>query len=274
MTSRLRERRRAGRTPGILRTPVTGGVDAAAAERPIGHSARRGMGSWRVFSAMIVLSLIGLLALFFIAPFFYIHTIAVGGLRYVSKEEVFALSGIANTHVFWIDPEEVRRSVLRSPTIADATVTIGWPPNMVQIIVREREPAVIWEQASVPAWVDVQGRVMQQREDRTDLVRIVSDDSEGPIGQNVLIPLDIVTGALQLKALRPNIEVLRYNAEKGLGYQDGRGWQAWFGVGTNMPERLTIYESIVENLVSRGITPGEVNVVNPDAPYYSVVQGR
>lgn len=272
MTSRLRERRRAGRTPGILRTPATGAE--AAVERPIGHSARRGMGNWRVFSAMIVLSLLGLLALFFMAPFFYVHSIAVGGLRYVSKEEVFALTGVANMHVFWIDPEEVRRSVLRSPTIADVSVTIGWPPNMVQIIVREREPALVWEQAGVTAWVDVQGRVMQQREDRSDLARIVTDNSDGPIGQNVQVPLEVVTGALQLKALRPNIDVLRYNAEKGLGYQDGRGWQAWFGVGTNMPERLMIYETIVENLVARNITPGEVNVVNPDAPYYSVVTGR
>jgi cell division septal protein FtsQ len=273
MTSRLRERRRAGRTPGILRTPATA-TGGEAAERPIGHSARRSMGSWRVFSAMIVLSLIGLLGLFFMAPFFYIHSIAVGGLHYVTKEEVFALTGVANMHIFWIDPDAVRRAVLRSPTIADATITLGWPPNMVQIVVQEREPAVIWEQSGVAVWLDVQGRVMQQREDRDDLVRIVTDDIDGTIGQNVQVPLEVVTGALQLKALRPNIDALRYNPEKGLGYQDGRGWQAWFGTGTNMPERLMIYETVVENLVSRQIVPGEVNVVNPDAPYYSVVQGR
>ncbi len=113
MTSRLRERRRGnGRAPGILRTPATA---QEAIDRPIGHSARRSMGSWRIVSAMIVLSLIGVLALFFITPFFYIHSIAVGGLQYVTKEEVFALSGIANMHIFWIDPEAVRQAVLAFP---------------------------------------------------------------------------------------------------------------------------------------------------------------
>jgi cell division septal protein FtsQ len=269
MTSRLRERRRVGtRTPGILRTPATA---PEVTERPIGHSARRNMGNWRLFSAMIVLSLSGLLALFFVAPFFYIHSIAVGGLRYMTKEEVFALTGIANMHIFWVDPVDVRAAILRSPTIADASVTVGWPPNMVQVIVQEREPAVVWEQAGVQTWVDVQGRVMLLREERPDLVRILSDENSEPVGQNVQIPLDVITGALQLKSLRSNIDVLQYNREKGLGYRDGRGWQAWFGTGTNMPEKIMIYESIVNNIQARGITPGEVNVVNPDAPYYSVV---
>jgi len=272
MTSRLRERRRGTtRAPGILRTP---GTTLEAVERPVEHSARRGMASWRIFSALIVLTLLGVLVLFFVTPFFYIHSIAVGGLRYVSKEEVFALTNVANMHIFWVDPDEVRRNILRSPTIADATVTVGWPPNMVQVIVREREPAVVWLQSGVSTWVDVQGRVMQQRENRTDLVRIESDDNDGPIGPNVQVPLDVVAGALQLKNLRSNIDVLRYNPEKGLGYRDGRGWEAWFGTGTDMPEKLIIYETLVENLLSRQIQPLEVSVVNPDAPFYSVLGGR
>jgi hypothetical protein len=232
------------------------------------------MASWRIFSALIVFSLLVVLGMFFATPFFYIHSIAVGGLHYVSKEEVFALTGVANMHIFWIDPDEVRRNILRSPTIADATVTVGWPPNMVQVLIQEREPAVIWEQSGVATWVDVQGRVMQQREDRSDLVRIQSEDNDGPIGPNVQVPLDVVAGALQLKNLRPNIESLRFDREKGLGYQDGRGWEAWFGTGTDMPEKLIIYETLVANLISRKIQPQEVNVVNPDAPYYSVVGGR
>ena len=115
----------------------------------------------------------------------------------------------------------MRKAVLRSPTIADATVTVGWPPNMVQIIVQEREPAVVWDQAGVPTWVDIQGRVMLQREERPDLVRIVAEDSDGPLGPNVQVPLDVVTGALQLKALRPNIDVLRYDVKRDWGIRMG-----------------------------------------------------
>jgi cell division septal protein FtsQ len=240
------------------------------AERAVQHGARgRGRVGWRIFSGLVVLSLVGVLFLFFSADIFYIHSINVAGLRYITKEEVYGLADIANMHLFWVDPTEVRRSLLRSPTIADAQVEVGWPPNMVQIVVEERQPALTWEQAGVATWVDLQGRVMRQRENRKDLVRIVADNAiEGPLGPNVQVPSEVVAGALQIKSLYPNIEMLRYNPNKGLGYQDGRGWEVWFGTGTDMPEKLRIYTAMVNNLLSRGIQPSEVNVVNPDAPYY------
>jgi hypothetical protein len=255
---------------------LRGAVVTPQSTPPVEHGTRSQSGfSWRIFSGLIVVGLTLILVLFFVLDVFYVHSVAVGGLRYTTKEEIFALANIANLHVFWIDPEAVRRNVLRSPTIVDAKVTVGWPPNMVQIVVQEREPAVVWEQAGVAVWVDIQGRVMRQREDRPDLVRVSVDSSvEGPLGPNVAVPLDAVTGALQLKSLRPNIEILRYNPYKGLGYQDGRGWEAWFGTGTDMPVRVVVYETLVENLLARGIQPREVNVVDPDAPFYSVLWGR
>lgn len=273
MATRLRERRRSStRTPAVLRDPVVAGSGERAA---LQHGARRtGFSSWRVISAMIVLGLSAVLVLFFATPMFYVHNISVGGLRYLTKNEIYGLSSIADMHIFWVDPEVVRQNLLRSPTIADARVQVGWPPNMVQIIVEEREPALIWEQAGVTTWIDVQGRVMSLREDRSDLVRILAVDGDGPLGPNVQLPLDVVTGALQMKTLYPNIDVLRYDSIQGLGYQDGRGWMAWFGTGTDMPEKLLIYDAIVTNLLGRQIQPGEISVVNPDAPYYTALQGR
>lgn len=221
-----------------------------------------------MISAMIVLGLLVVLFLLFSANIFYIRSVAVGGLKTMTKEEIFALTGIANMHIFWVDPQEVRKNILRSPTIADANVQVGWPPNMVQIVVQEREPALIWEQAGVTVWLDIQGRVMNQREDRPDLLRILSEVGDGPLGPNVQIEVDIVAGALQLKALRSNIDTLRYDPNKGLGYADGRGWMAWFGTGSDMPEKLLIYETIVKDNEARGVRPVEINVTNPDAPVY------
>jgi hypothetical protein len=86
--------------------------------------------------------------------------------------------------------------------------------------------------------------------------------------------VDVVNGALQLRTLFPNLQVLRYHPEKGLGYQDEHGWEAWFGTGTDMPEKMQIYQAIVANLQSRGIQPESVDVSNPDAPHYSVLWGR
>jgi hypothetical protein len=204
--------------------------------------------------------------MFFATDAFYVHSISVGGLRYLTKEEVFTFANIANMHVFWLDPEEVRRSILREPTIADATVFIGWPPDMVQIIIEEREPALIWVQAGVAVWIDLQGRKMALREDRDDLLRVVVDGIEGELGDNVPIPVEIVNGALQLGELLPDIELLRYNPIKGLGYQSPNGWEVWFGTGTNMQQKFIVYQGIERDLIARGRIPYEINVA--DAPYY------
>ncbi len=283
MTSRARDKQRRGssapsRSPAIWRGPLA----APEAERTeVEHGVRPGGMSWRLVSAAIVVCLIVVLTLFITFDAFYVHSISVGGLRYMTVEEVFALSGIVvpgqgNQHLFWLDPEEIRQNILRSPSVADVRVYIDWPPNMVQIIIEEREPALVWEQGGVAVWLDLQGRVMRQREDRPDLLRISvsSPMDEGLLEANASVNADVVTGALQLQELLPDIPMLRYDATKGLGFQDARGWEAWFGVGTGMAEKLLIYNAIVNNLVGRGIQPGEINVSNPDHPVYNVLWGR
>jgi hypothetical protein len=223
---------------------------------------------------VVVLGLSAVLLMFFVSDAFYVHSIGVGGLTYMTKEEVFALTDIANLHLFWVDPEAVRQAVMRSPTVADATVIVGWPPEMVRIIIEEREPALVWVQSGVATWIDLQGRVMRQRQDRTDLLRITVDGVEGPLGPNVRIDEAIVVGALQLRTILPLDLSLRYDPLKGLGYKDERGWDVWLGSGTDMPEKMLIYRALADSLLARGIQPGEINVANRHAPYYSALWGR
>ena len=277
MLTRSREgrKRRSIRAPGIWRgSSIPAGTTA---ERPALQQARgRGFLGARMFSGLIVISLITVLFLFFSADAFYVQGADVIGLRYMTIEEIFDLAEVRGLHIFWVDPEQVRESLLRSPTIADATIEVGWPPDMVRIIVQERQPALVWEQAGASAWVDLQGRVMRQREDRPDLIRIVVDNSalDNPVGPESRIDPGVVNGALQLQSLFPNMTVLRYNPEKGLGYQEQRGWMAWFGSGIDMPDKILVYDALVNNLLRRGIQPLEVNVGNPDAPYYATIPGR
>src|SRR5262245_46399230 len=227
--ARRRAERSTSRLPGIWRGPGTPVTTEEEQRPPVQHGVRgRVFVSWRIFSGLIAMGMLIVLFLFFEADVFYVHSVAVGGLHYMTKEEVFALTGIANMHIFWVDPAAVRTSLLRSPTIADATVHVGWPPNMVQIVIQEREPALVWVQGGVAVWIDLQGRVMRQREDRPDLLRITAQDNlDGPLGPNVQLDTSIVSGALQLHTLLPTIPMLRYDPEKGLGYNDQRGWDAW-----------------------------------------------
>lgn len=274
MVSRSREgRRRSNRTPGIWRGPLS--PTRQTTRPPVQHGARgRDFFGWRIISGLLVIGLGAVLFLFFSTNVFYIHSIAVGGLQYLTREEVFTLSGIANVHVFWVDPVKVRQNILRSPSVAEAQVQVGWPPTMVQVVIEERQPALIWAQAGVTTWIDLQGRVMLLRADQPGLIQIVADSTFGdPPGPNVQLEAGIVSGALQLQSLFPNLSRLRYHPEKGLGYNDERGWEVWFGIGTNMPDKIRVYDAIVENLLGRGRQPTQVNVANPHAPYYSVRGG-
>lgn len=228
--------------------------------------------SWRAVSAMLVVGLGVLVYLFVTADAFFVNSVAIGGERYLTREEIFRYSGVAREHIFWVDPAEVEARLEAFPNIADASVFVGWPPNLVQIVVVEREPALTWEQG-VRVWVDVNGIVMDQRLDRPDLLRVVYSNAAEPIGPGQRIPQTVVDGALQLRRHHPNIDVLLYDPMKGLGYRDGRGWNVWFGSGEDIDTKLLVYNAITAQIIGQGIQPGEIVVVDPDRPYYTILWG-
>ncbi len=225
--------------------------------------------SWRMVSAVIVIGLAVVLYLFLTADAFYVSAVAIGGERYMTREEIFRHSEIARRHIFWIDPADVEQRLKTVPNIADAQVLIGWPPDMVQIVVVEREPALIWEQ-QIRVWVDVNGIVMKLREDRPDLLRIVVPDAEEPIEVGQRIPRSVVNGALQLKQRYTEISVLLYNPLKGLGYRDTRGWTVWFGAGEDIDAKLLVYNALVDAIYPT-TQPGEIDMSDPDRPTFTVL---
>ena len=86
--------------------------------------------------------------------------------------------------------------------------------------------------------------------------------------QMAFVPAEVLQGALQLRSLRPNIEQLYYRPAGGLSYQDGRGWRAYFGTGRDMNQKLAVYETVVAQLMERGIRPEYISVSNQYKPYY------
>lgn len=273
--ARSRQNRRKGvseRAPGVLR----GSFDVRAlGERTVGHGIRRGGEfSWRIISGMIFLCLSFVLLMFFVTDFFYIRSIEVAGTNFLTASEVFRYADIAEQHVFWVNPETVRENILNSsPVIADVEVTVRWPPNAVRIVIQEREAALIWVQAGVTALVDVHGRVLRFPQEGDPLpeglIRInATDDGQGPPGGDVLVDTAAITGALQLQNLLPGVSELSYTTVNGLGFREPSGWNVWLGTGTDMRNKLLIYESLTANLQARGIVPQEINVADPFAVHY------
>lgn len=274
VSTRQRRERRERQHTGVLRDRR---LPAAGEVVSVQHSEARTSGfSWRLVSFALVLLLSLVLVFFYVSDSFYVRSISVAQPKYLTKEEVFAFADIANLHIFWVNPQTVRENLLRSPSIADARVWLSWPPHMVNIIVEEREPSLVWEQSGTAVWLDVQGRMMAQRQDRPDLLRVVADASvqDSPLSEAARVDPQVVIGALQLRDLLPDVSMLRYESVRGLGFIDTNGWMVWLGTGANMREKVQIYQTIAQNIAARGIQAGEINVSNPDAPYYTVMWGR
>jgi hypothetical protein len=193
-------------------------------------------------------------------------------------------SNLAGSHIFSADPGSAAQKIMDNvPGIISATVTLTWP-NQVLINVTEDSPIAIWIEGSNQFWVTRTGRLIPARSESLGLLLIQSElevantttgeavDAETaviPISPNMrFVPHDVLAGALSLKQLRPNINKLFYRPSSGLSYQDGRGWRVFFGTGTNMTQKLVVYETIVDELLAQGLTPQYVSVSNQEKPYY------
>jgi hypothetical protein len=213
---------------------------------------------------------------------FYLTTIPVQGARSLPVAEVVAASGLAGSHVFAADPNEAATKIAEMPGVISATVTLSWP-NQVLVQIKEDSPVAIWRDGGQDFWITEEGSLIPARAHSDDLPIIISEvpftaesapeDDESnieaiPIASVAFVPLDVLQGALQLKQLRPSMGELFYRPLGGLSYQDAGGWRAYFGTGTDMQQKLVVYEAILADLQSRELTPEYISVSNQEKPYF------
>ena len=62
---------------------------------------------------------------------------------------------------------------------------------------------------------------------------------------------------------------IRFDPTHGIGWQDPAGWIVYFGLdGSDMLQKLQMYDAIVKDLQSRNVTPEFISVEFLHAPYY------
>lgn len=248
--------------------------------------------SSRWVSLLLVALCAAALALIGLDDDFYITLVPVEGVASIPPSEVVQASGLGGTHIFGAEPQLAAMMIDELPGVISATVALEWP-NHATISIREDSPVAVWEQAGQTFWVNKNGELVPARIDVPGLLHIVaempiatsavdeyeaedeaeSDEDAEPAADSggkpdLFVPEPVLEGALLLKELRPNIESLYYDPGAGLSYQDGRGWRAYFGTGTDMAQKLVVYETLVEKLAADGITPQYVSVQNQEKPFY------
>lgn len=233
---------------------------------------------------------------------FFLSYIPVEGVSTIDINDIVAESGLAGSHIFAADPQAAAEKIGEVGGVVTATVTLHWP-NEVMIRVSEKPPLATWQEGDQTFWIDADGQLTPSRAQTVGLLNIISEvpatkfadlfskveeetgteesteaettaeknteeQATESASQAAFVPQPVLAGALQLRELRPNIDKLIYKPSDGLGYQDGRGWTAYFGTGHDMHQKLVVYETIVASLLERGARPAYISVANQHKPYY------
>lgn len=233
---------------------------------------KRALTSARWFSLILLVICVGCLVLVGQDDTFFLKMVPIEGAQTIPASEVLVNSGLVNNHVFAVDPNEAAARIGEMPGVVTATVTLVWP-NQIAIRIGEEGPVAIWEQSGEQFWIDESGQLTKARAETNSLL-VIRSEAAKPVDEETFVAPDVLAGALQLREMRPNIDVLYYRAGGGLSYQDGRGWRAYFGTGTDMSQKLAVYETLVDDLQGRGIFPVYISVTNQNRPYYGSAAGQ
>lgn len=235
---------------------------------------------------------------------FYLTRIPVEGVFSIAAEEIVSASGLAGEHIFAADPEKAAAAITKVPGVIGAAVEVSWP-NQVIITVKEDAPIAIWEDPDGRFWINEQGNLIPARLDVPGLYTIQANSVSAVIGRQYVsedeaetaeaeiapvtdetvaedepmtgteaiaelgqIPADILNAALLLSELAPERTSITYDTRHGLTYTDSRGWDVYLGTGTDIEQKLAVYESIVTELQAQGLAPEYVSVSNQEKPFF------
>ena len=298
-------RRKLRKQPRMQRINAASAISMPRAQVPPTARRRRRRNRWRLrlptaafkqlfvtsrwISLLLLLLTAAALTLIGLDESFYLTTIPVQGVSSIPPAEIVNASGLGGAHIFGVEPSAAADQITDIPGVISATVTLEWP-NQAQVRIEEDTPVAVWEQGDERYWVNAEGELVPARVDLPGLLHIraegagaaavltpVSMDGtetaeEAPETETeertLFVPDEVLRGALQLRELRSNIDLLYYDMSGGLSYQDGRGWRVYFGAGTDMEQKLVLYEQLVEHLLERGVQPVYISVADQETPFY------
>ncbi len=238
---------------------------------------------WRLLSFTLMLLLAAALYLLWTMPQFRVNAVQVTGNQRLTADEINAVLGLTGHPVFLLSPADIEAQTLRNyPELASVTASVSLP-NRVTVHLTERQPLILWQQDGSYTWIDAEGVALRPRGEAAGLV-IVQALSAPPalpaldphsLAARPYISAETVSAILTLAPYVPPGTPILYDPQAGLSWNDGRGWLAVFGSGTqDMAVKVRIYQALVDSLMGRGIRPVLINVAYPKAPFYRLEQAE
>jgi cell division protein FtsQ len=248
---------------------------------------------WRAVSLLMVLMMAACLVLIWKAPVFQVNSLKAAGLKRLTVSDLNAVMKTVGKSVFTINPNSLDASLHQAfPELAKIAVKVNLPAS-VKVVVTEREPVISWVQDGSETWVDAQGVSFPPRGEPLQPLVKVEGHGTPPSSSQAVTPVDaqtipasevtstmtitptlrlspeLVSAILALSAKMPADTVLVYDSEHGLGWNDPKGWEVYFGAeDQDMAMKLAVYQALVAKLESEGIQPALISVEYVHAPYY------
>ncbi len=248
---------------------------------------------WRAVSLLMVLMMVASLFLIWKAPVFQVNRVQAAGLQRLTAGDLNIVMGAVGKSVFTLNPAVLDENLHQAfPELSKISIKIGLPAS-VKVVATEREPVITWVQDGNETWVDAEGVSFPPRGTPANtLVKVEGHGNPPSIAPATLqieaqamvegaaaspsittpalrLSSELVSAILALGAKMPADTLLVYDSVHGLGWNDPKGWEVYFGSeDQDMEMKLTVYQALVERLENEGIQPAMISVEYVHAPYY------
>ena len=235
---------------------------------------------WRSASFMLLVILGAAVHLAFTRPELRVTQALVTGNQMLTPEEVNSVLNVTGQPIFLLIPSDLEtRLRLNFPEVASVQVGVALP-NVLTVHLFERKPLIRWEQGGGYTWVADDGVAFRPRGEIAELISVAAVSAPPVIGSGTdpmsptpFLSTDMVQTLKGLAGHVPPGAVILYDPAFGFGWNDPRGWRAYFGTTSSDVElKMRVYETMVNSLTQRGIRPALINVTYPTAPYYRMNQ--
>ena len=236
----------------------------------------------RMLSGLLCAALIFSLYTIWTSSTFKVNGVEISGNQRLGENEINAALQIIGQPIFMAIPTQIAANILADyPDLSSAEVHVVFP-NRINVSVVERTPLIAWYQDGTMAWIDAQGMAFPPRGKAGNLISVVANGNPPPVqldpqqaaGQtHPFLDPAMVQVIITLNSFIPGGEPMIYDMTYGLGWQDTRGWQVYFGQNTDdIPMKLNVYQAIVDTLTKKGILPTLISVEYLNAPFYRVTE--
>jgi cell division protein FtsQ len=232
--------------------------------------------SSRWISAALTAALIFALYMMWTSSTFNVTVPELSGNQRLSSNDINTITQTIGKPIFQVFPAQIEATLRAAyPDLSSVSVQVALP-NRIIIDVVERTPALAWYQNGAMAWIDPSGVAFPARGAADGLINVVANgtppqvpDDTAAAYERVYVQPQMVQGFKDLYPYVPAGTPMVYDPQYGIGWQDPRGWQIFFGESMdNLPLKVQAYQAIVDMLTLKGVQPTLISVAYLDAPFY------